>query len=285
LRSSAVGVATILLGSAACTQSSQRETNLDSDAALAVAQDAQIAPSDETSVMEMDDAAAAPDGLPEAACVDSCPPDMVLIDGNYCPDVEHHCVQWADAPGPRQQYRCWRYKESTCLSPERTHLRFCIDRYEYTPPGDKLPAVWHSWTTATQLWVGVGKRLCLESEWQFACEGEEMRPYPYGYKRDATACNIDRKHGGSSSNGGLADRRVPAGFLPGCVSPFGVHDMSGNVEEWATKDDVTAPIGHRSTMKGAWWLAGRNHCRAATSIHDEWYKGPQIGVRCCRDAS
>ena len=36
------------------------------------------------------------------------------------------------------------------------------------------------------------KRLCTENEWTFACEGEEVRPYPYGWTRDATACVIDR---------------------------------------------------------------------------------------------
>ena len=35
-----------------------------------------------------------------------------------------------------------------------------------------------------------GARLCKESEWQFACEGEAMLPYPYGLSRDASACNI-----------------------------------------------------------------------------------------------
>ena len=31
------------------------------------------------------------------------------------------------------------------------------------------------------------KRLCTENEWTFACEGEEVRPYPYGYTRDTRA--------------------------------------------------------------------------------------------------
>ena len=27
-----------------------------------------------------------------------------------------------------------------------------------------------------------GKRLCTSDEWQFACEGPQMWPYPYGLK-------------------------------------------------------------------------------------------------------
>ena len=58
--------------------------------------------------------------------------------------------------------------------------------------------------------------------------------------------------------------------------------MTGNVEEWTTLDKGKAP--DRSSMKGAWWLPGKNTCRAATIGHGEVYQGKQVGVRCCRDA-
>jgi len=111
-----------------------------------------------------------------------------------------------------------------------------------------------------------------------------MHPYPYGdgFHRDATACNIDRMDLGRP-NSGLRDLRAPVTAHPQCVSPFGVHNMSGNVEEWATLDRGRTP--DRSTMKGAWWLPGKNTCRAATLGHGEVYEGAQVGVRCCRDAT
>jgi formylglycine-generating enzyme required for sulfatase activity len=108
-----------------------------------------------------------------------------------------------------------------------------------------------------------------------------MRPYPYGFSRDSTACNIDQMNLGKPQ-AGLNDLRAPVDAYPRCLSPFGVHDMSGNVEEWATLDWGKAP--DRSAMKGAWWLPGRNTCRAATLGHGEIYEGPQVGVRCCKDA-
>ncbi len=211
----------------------------------------------------------------------SCPDEMVLVDGEYCPEVRHQCLRWLDPEGPYAQFRCAEYGKPTCLSPARTELRFCIDRYEYTPPGASLPAVNHSWTTANALCRSMGKRLCNESEWQLACEGEEIRPYPYGFARDAVACNIDRSPLGKP-NAGLFDLREPGDARPLCVSPYGVVNMSGNVEEWATLDRPTDPRD-RSTMKGAWWLPGRNTCRAATTGHGESYAGPQVGVRCCAD--
>jgi formylglycine-generating enzyme required for sulfatase activity len=188
----------------------------------------------------------------------------------------------ARSPGRFHEFRCAEYASSVCKSKQRKHLRFCIDRDEWTAPNDTLPTVHHSWTTAKKQCETLGKRLCLESEWQFACEGEEMHPYPYGngYLRDASACNIDRT--GIVGKTAPVDKREPAGSHPQCVSPFGVRDMSGNIEEWATIDGVTAK-GARSTMKGAWWLPGRNHCRARTTGHGEVYEGPQIGVRCCSD--
>ncbi len=212
----------------------------------------------------------------------ACPPDMVLVEGRYCPDVQHVCKRWLDPPGRFREFRCAEYAPSICKSKQRETKRFCIDRDEYTAPGDELPQVHHSWTTAKAACEGWGKRLCLESEWQLACEGEEMRPYPYGWVRDETACNIDRQN--IMGKTAPVDYRVPAASNPRCVSPFGVRDMSGNIEEWATLDGVT-PKGARSTMKGAWWLPGRNHCRARTLGHGEVYSGPQIGIRCCKDPS
>ena len=217
----------------------------------------------------------------DAAPPSPCPPEMVLAAGDYCPSVRQTCKRWMDPPGPYQGYRCAEYLPSVCLGP-RVHERVCIDREEYVKPGDALPLAHQSWTSAGAICESRGARLCKESEWQFACEGEEMLPYPYGLVRDSTACNIDQMKLGKPQSG-LNDLRAPVTEYPRCMSPFGVHDMSGNVEEWATLDYGRAP--DRSVMKGAWWLPGKNNCRAATRGHGEVYEGPQVGVRCCKDAS
>lgn len=227
---------------------------------------------------EPEAAAEATTTVPSAAPL-ACPPEMILVEGEYCPSVRQTCKRWLDPEtSPYHEYRCAEYAPSVCLAP-RVHERFCIDREEYVKPGDGLPLANQSWTSAGAVCAGDGKRLCLESEWQFACEGEDMLPYPYGLSRDATACNIDQMRLGKLQSG-LNDLRAPTSAYPRCVSPFGVHDMSGNVEEWATRDNGSAP--NRSTMKGAWWLPGKNTCRAATLGHGETYEGPQVGARCCR---
>ena len=213
----------------------------------------------------------------------ACPDGMLLVEGMYCPQARQVCKRWMDPlSSPYAFFRCAEYEEpATCLSPARERKHFCIDREEYVRPGDALPLVNQSWTSAARICARDGKRLCLESEWQFACEGEEMRPYPYGFQRDASLCNIDQPHLGKLQ-AGLTDLRAAVNAYPLCLSPFGVHDMTGNVEEWATLDRGKAP--DRSAMKGAWWLPGKNNCRASTLGHGETYEGPQVGVRCCKDA-
>ena len=214
----------------------------------------------------------------------SCPPEMILVEGSYCPNVRQECLRYLDPPGRYGTLRCAEFKQpATCLG-ERQTMRYCIDREEHTDHGETRPRVHVSWTQASVACRDRGARICLESEWQFACEGEEMRPYPYGFARDSTACNIDQTHLGRPEEG-LKDLRAAVSEYPRCVSPFGVHDMTGNVDEWTERPEAAAP--NRSVLHGGWWLPARNSCRAATSHHNEAYFGPQVGFRCCKgvDAS
>jgi sulfatase modifying factor 1 len=216
------------------------------------------------------------------AAQDACPEGMVLVEGDYCPNVEQTCLRYRDPPvGPYAYFRCDEYKKPAKCLGKRVHKRFCIDAVEHVEPGTDLPMNKKSWTDATRVCEGAGARLCMTSEWQFACEGEEMRPYPYGWERDSTACNVDIERG-LGRVGKLVDHRTPATAHPRCVSPFGVHDMSGNVDEWATVDG--AARGAREVMKGSWWMPGRHACRQFQGGHGASYGGTESGVRCCRDA-
>jgi formylglycine-generating enzyme len=210
----------------------------------------------------------------------ACPDGMLLVEGQYCPTVRHRCLRWLDEPGGafKGRHRCAKFEPNpTCASP-RQHRRFCIDRDEYVPEGATLPLVEQSWTGAKNLCQSLGKRLCFESEWEFACEGEALLPYPYGFERDAERCNHDRADL-TTRKGTLRDLRVAPADRPRCTSPFGVRNMVGNVDEWTVRDGFVRPW--RASLRGGWWLAGRNNCRAATTGHDEYYFGGQTGFRCC----
>ena len=217
---------------------------------------------------------------PEPAPESACGSNMVLVEGDYCPKVQLNCKKYLDPKGRYEQFRCAEYGPSECLSKERRHVRFCIDRTEFAEPGETLPANHKSFTHGEKACAAEGKRMCRESEWNFACEGEEMRPYPYGFARDASACNADRLDV-VSPEGKLRDLRAPGGSFARCKSPFGVMDMAGNLEEFVAMDVKGPPV---PAMKGAYWQPSRNFCRAAQTAHDRYYNGTETGFRCCSDA-
>jgi sulfatase modifying factor 1 len=218
---------------------------------------------------------------PPAPVAPACPEEMVLVSGRACTDVVETCRRWVDPETSQYHYlRCAEFAPPVCRG-ERRPMRYCIDRYEYVRPPESVPLVHVSWTDAEAVCEQRGARLCTEPEWQFACEGEAMLPYPYGLVRDSSACNFDRTDLGAP-NEGLRDHRARPGAFPRCTSPFGVSDLVGNVDEWTAREHARAP--HRSALHGGWWLPGRNNCFAATLGHDEEYRGPQVGFRCCRPA-
>lgn len=215
-----------------------------------------------------------------------CPMGMVFIDGDYCSQVRHFCAEWLD--DPKLPYaRCGRYeRRAQCLTPTE-HLRFCIDREEFTRPGSSIPENFLSFALGVKLCRTSNKRLCKEREWNFACEGEEMRPYPYGWSREPK-CNQDHddllethiEKGKQRQR--LRDLRAPSGEFPECVSPFGVLNLVGNLDEPVLRDGISdGPM--RMALKGGWWMPGRNRCRPATTAHDIYYRDVQVGARCCAD--
>lgn len=230
-------------------------------------------------------------GIPAAEPVDqvddaSCPEDMVLVEGEYCTDVRHTCDEWLDDQ-KLQFARCGKYDpEGTRCVGKRVTMRYCIDRYEYTAPGEDLPLNHQSFVKASKICKQQGKRICTESEWNFACEGPEMLPYPYGYSREPV-CNQDRKdlYIQTPKERLLADHRQPATANDRCVSPFGVYNMVGNLDEPTLRDGAVHNHPFRTALKGGWWMAGRNRCRPATTAHDDYYEDIQVGVRCCADTA
>jgi formylglycine-generating enzyme required for sulfatase activity len=78
------------------------------------------------------------------------------------------------------------------------------------------------------------------------------------------------------------DQREPAGTFKACVSPFGAHDMNGNVNEWVNLPGEQYP--NRSGLKGGWWGPVRDRCRPTVRFHKEEDWGYEVGFRCCRNA-
>jgi formylglycine-generating enzyme len=226
-----------------------------------------------------------------------CPSGMQNVKGDYCPQVEQTCVEWADADksptansgiGP---LRCKEFAPSKCTAKKREPLNFCMDTYEWPNKKGELPPIGGTWREAKASCESIGKRLCTAQEWTFACEGEDVKPYPYGdgLHRDDTACNIDKPSMDPSTPRSEWHKHysaVPSGSMDKCVSWAGVHDMTGNVDEWV-HNVGGRPDGdpYYSGLKGGYWGPVRTRCRPMTTVHGPDFSFYQIGFRCCRDAA
>jgi formylglycine-generating enzyme len=224
---------------------------------------------------------------------------MVGVEGDYCPLVAQKCLRWIDEDTKLQ---CAEFEHADASSSgaacalKPRYKRFCMDRYEWPNKLSALPRTMASWNEAKATCESVGKRLCSDTEWTLACEGPERHPYPYGdgYVRDDRACNIDQPYilpdpdklfGAKTSAQELArlDQREASGSRPACVSPYGVHDMVGNVDEWV-HNESQQDRPYRSALKGGYWGPVRTRCRSMTTAHDEAFRYYQIGFRCCGEA-
>jgi formylglycine-generating enzyme len=236
-----------------------------------------------------------------------CTPGTVEVEGQamaegsgYFDVVEQlqrlACVEWISRTFPE---RCGRFDEARwkLLSAgiPRRPMHFCIDRFEYPNRRGAFPWIMVTWNEARALCAREGERLCSEAEWTFACEGPAGLPYPNGYARDPDACVIDRPWR-VYDNAALAVRDSErardeldhlwqgeaSGSRPQCRSPFGVYDMTGNVDEWTSS---VVPGERPSILKGGYWGPVRTRCRPSTRVHGEDYYFYQQGFRCCRDAA
>jgi hypothetical protein len=235
----------------------------------------------------------APGVLPSGA---ACPPDMVEVEGEYCPFVEQRCLRWLDPVTKLQCAEFDRFEGAGTCHMKTEQKKFCIDRYEWPNKLGALPRYMASWVEAKATCESIGKRLCSDTEWTLACEGPERQPYPYGagYARDNTACNIDKPYiwphpervydpRASADELERLDQREPSGSRASCVSPYGVHDMTGNVDEWVVNVSQHGEP-HISGLKGGYWGPVRTRCRPMTTAHEETFRYYQIGFRCCGGA-
>jgi hypothetical protein len=229
---------------------------------------------------------------------DTCPDGMVLVEGDYCPVLGHVCLKRLEG----EVERCAEFAAPPICDGATQKKRFCIDRFEYPNLEGVRPAVMVSWHEAKAACEAEGKRLCTGSEWTLACEGSDRVPYPYGYTRDSTACNIDRAHPEVDAQAlqdpravaaevARLDQRVPSGQMTRCKSSYGVQDMTGNVDEWVLNEKHFGPPPSDgserpfiSALKGGYWGPVRNRCRATTTAHNEWFRYYEVGFRCCADS-
>jgi hypothetical protein len=255
-------------------------------------------------VVEIADAGAADAQAPELVVATAapagpaaCPADMVLIDGDYCTDVEVKCLRSTYAKQNKKTI-CHEFEAPARCVGKKEHKRFCIDRYEYPNKKGERPEVMHHFPEAQHLCAAQNKRVCTETEWTTACEGPTYKPYPYGYVRDPNKCRGDRPYRFPNVKKTVSKNKqaahdeverlwdgVPSGSQPECVSDYGVYDMPGNADELASSETPPPRSKFDNVTTGGPWLDGvRNQCRPKIYTHNEGFRYYYLSFRCCEEA-
>lgn len=117
-----------------------------------------------------------------------------------------------------------------CSEPKGTHEDYPYNNYG-APGSEKHPINGVDWDQAVAYCKWAGKRLPTEAEWEKAARGTDGRKYPWGNEEVSCRYAVMRDDG---LVGCGKDRTWEVGSKPAGMSPYGAHDMVGNVWEWVS---------------------------------------------------
>lgn len=180
--------------------------------------------------------------------------------------------------------------------------RACVDRGACPKPAKTSPACTYDlgdpllpincvpWTSAQAFCAAANKRLPREVEWEMAARGTTGVKYPWG-GASANGCGgavTLATDATQRSCGGKKPARVAT--HPAGVSPYGLHDMAGNVEEWVADwygeavSDLSPRAGASHVLRGGGWLSFPSQAKTTSRNWGSAREmGPNVGFRCAKD--
>jgi len=144
--------------------------------------------------------------------------------------------------------------------------------------GPKQPVVGISLADANQYCAFAGKQLPTQEQWEKAARGTDGRRYPWGEQPP----DSERAYFAQSVETG---RPGEVGALRKGASPYGCHDMSGNVWEWTASEPGDASNGESGDhiLRGGCYEDPADFLTTFATVADDLkLKSEIVGFRCAK---
>ena len=157
---------------------------------------------------------------------------------------------------------------------------------------DKMdyPVVQVSWNDAQAYVAWAGKRMPTEAEWKKTARGTDGRKWTWGNIFDLNIKGLT-VHTNIGSDG-----PQPVGCFPTGISPYGIYNLAGNVQEWVSdwyapdyynlscpKNNPKGPkTGNFRVIRGGSWkhVKGHHVLSASRGYQVPDYTNNFVGFRC-----